>query len=99
MYITVRKTTKGQKIPNCIQLVLATQYMCVQLYKAKRSQLFFKTLLERVNLKDAGRCARSLVLHLRVWTPADKKNVFLIYTYIVMFVIVMWNPFHCKIPT
>ncbi len=34
------KSTKGQKT-NCIQLVLATQYMCVQLNKAKWFQLFF----------------------------------------------------------
>ena len=33
------KTTKGQKM-NCIQLVISTQYMCVQLNKAKRFQLF-----------------------------------------------------------
>lgn len=72
LYIKVRKTTKGQKT-HCIQLVSATQYMCVQLYKAKRFQLFQKPF-EEVILMNAGRYSRSPVLNLWVRTPADNLS-------------------------
>lgn len=100
LYIKVRKTTKGQKT-NCIQLVLATQYMCVQLNKAKWFKLFQNCFFEKVILKNTGRYSRSLVLNLQVRTPAGnlscivpcvKKNYFY-YSNAEMFVIVVSNSF------
>lgn len=73
LYIKVCKTTKGQKT-NCIQLVLATQNVCVLLNKAKRFQLFQNPFGES-DSKNAGRYSRSLVLNLKDTRRATSHDI------------------------